>query len=450
MTTEAGAALPSWVQRYQAVGDALPGADRPWLNARRAEALAAFAASGLPTRRQEAWKYTDLKALASVPFAPAIERATVPAIDRVPTLLTDDEPLARLVFVDGHLRPEWSATAGLPEGVVLADLVTALARHEPLVEHWLGERDGIAGRSMVALNAALMDGGYVIWVPRGTIVDAPIEITLLSGAARGAHTTPLVHHPRILVVIEDGAEATLVEHWAACSDATYFNNVVADVQVGAGARLRHYRIQEESVEAYHVTTLRADLGRDARYEAFSFSTGARLSRLDAEISLTGTGASLGFGGAFLMRGRQHCDTTSVIDHRVPHTACREVFKGTLDGQARGVFQGRIVVHPGADKTDGQQSCRTLLLSDGAEIDAKPELEIYADDVKCSHGATAGQLDANALFFLRSRGLDETTARRLLIEAFLSDALDEISLPALRGRLTERIEGWMREPREDRE
>lgn len=442
--------VPSWLRSHEDAQARLPGADRPWLCERRAEALAAFAASGLPTRRNEAWKYTDLKALGSVPLMPAVTMPEPATACPVPTVLADDDVAARLVFVDGRVRPDLSHSRDLPAGVVFADLTAGLSRHEALLEHCLGHRNGITGRSLLALNTAFMDGGFMLRVPRGVRIAKPIEIDRLSGQARGSDGAPLAHHPRIIVWIEDGAEATVLENWAGGGDAVYFNNAVADVWVGNAARLRHYRLQDEGAAAFHVTTLRAEVGRDGDYETFSFSTGARLSRLDADIGLAGTGAHVGFGGVFMMRGRQHCDTTSVIDHHVPHTACREVFKGVIDGNARGVFQGRLVVHPGADKTDGQQSCRTLLLSDGAEIDAKPELEIYADDVKCSHGATAGQLDDNALFFLRARGIDERTARRLLIEAFLADALDQISLPALRTRLTERVEEWMRDRREEHE
>ncbi len=417
----------------------LPGAGLGWLEDLRERGAAAFAAGGLPSRKSEAWKYTDLRALERIEFVPSSLHAGGSPVDLVPTLFGADAIAARLVFVDGRFRGDLSLLDRLPAGVVLEDLATALCERPAVVQAGLKRINELAEQPLLALNTAWIDAGFILKVPRGVVVEAPIEIVTLGGGA----DVPVASHPRGLIEIEEGAAASLVEHAAAGGDCACLTNSLLDISIGAGGSLRHYRVQADGPEAIDVATVRAAVGADAGYEVFSLATGARLSRLDARVTLDGRGAHCGLSGAFLMRDRQHCDHTTVIEHRVPGTSCREVFKGVLDEQARGVFQGRIVVHRDAQKTDGHQSCKTLLLSDAAEIDAKPELEIYADDVKCSHGATAGQLNDEALFYLRSRGIDEGTARRLLIEAFVADALEEVSWLPMRALLGQRIEAWMR-------
>lgn len=291
---------------------------------------------------------------------------------------------------------------------------------------------------LLALNTALMDGGWVLRVGRGATVERPVEIVTVTGLA----DTPAAAHPRAVIVVEDNASVDVVEHTIGLGAGVAFTNAAVEVRVGPGARLRHYRVQADSTEAFGVSTVLATLDRDAMYETFGLAVGARLSRYDARVRLDGAGATCRLSGAYLARGRQHVDNTTEIEHRAPHTACREVFKGVLDDAARGVFQGRIVVHRHAQHIDGHQLSRALLLSDHAEIDAKPELQIWADDVKCSHGATAGQLDPQALFYLRSRGLDEGAARHLLIAAFLTEALDEVSNRDVAGAMAAAIEDWM--------
>ena len=421
----------------------LPGSHLRWLDDLREQGAAAFTASGLPTRKLEAWKYTDLRAVEQTAFVHAGAWHGRSHVDRVPALFPIDDVAARLVFVDGRLRPELSRSERLPAGVVLENLAGALGTNPAALEARFGrangsQANGLAGQPLRALNTAYMDDGFVLRVPRGVVVEAPIEIVMLGGLA----DVPIAHYPRSVIEIEEGGAATVIEHAVGRGDGAYFTNGALDVRVGDAGMLRHYRVQADGPGAFGVASVRVTVAKDAAYEAFSLATGGRISRLDAAVSLDGRGARCGLSGAFLMRGRQHCDNTTLVEHRVPGTSCREVFKGVLDEQARGVFQGRIVVHRDAQKTDGHQSCKTLLLSDAAEIDAKPELEIYADDVKCSHGATAGQLNGDALFYLRSRGVDEATARRLLIESFVSGAFDEVSWMPMRTVFSNLVEAWM--------
>lgn len=407
----------------------------------RAAGRAAFAGAGWPTRKTEAWKYTDLKPVRDAAFGPAAP-VDAPGPDRAPTLLDGHALAARLVFVDGRFSAALSHAAGLPNGVTVRDLTRVLAEDGAAMAEHFDPAALPAHLPMLALNAALLDGGYVIRVPRGVVLERPVEIVHVSGATGAAVAT----HPRGVVILEDGAAADMIVHHTG-PGGSGLTNAAMTIRLGAGARLRHYRLQAAPAQAFVLETMCATLDRDATYETFGLATGARLSRCEMHVGLQGAGAACRMGGAYLMRGRQHRDITTVIEHAAPHTTCREVFQGVLDDHARGVFQGRIIVNREAPKTDARQVSKTLLLSDGAEIDAKPELKIYADDVKCSHGATAGELDAQALFYLRSRGLGEDRARALLIEAFLTEAFAEITHPdvaeamiaAARGGMTERLE-----------
>ncbi len=427
----------SLAERFGASGGDLPGAGVAWLTAMRATGLEQFAEAGLPTPRLEAWKYTDLRVLEKMAFGGAAETGAVPTIDLIPSLLPDAAG-PRLVFADGRFCAAVSDVGGLPDGVMAEPLTAVLERDPSLVEDHLGRLDSAETDPMVALNTALMADGLVLRVAPGVTLEAPLTVIFLGGQAEAA----VAYHPRNLIVLGDNSRVTVIEHHAGIGPGTYLANGATDVHVGAGAALSHVKVQAEGADAFHLAAMRARLDRDASLESYSLATGARLSRNEIAVRLEGSGARCRLNGAYMMRGTQHCDNTTVIDHLVPDTACDEVFKGVLDDTARAVFQGRITVHPDAQRTDGNQSCKTLLLSDGAEIDAKPELEIYADDVKCSHGATVGELDAEALFYMRSRGLPEATARNLLIESFLAEALADISDEDLRSALLASVTHWL--------
>ena len=284
-----------------------------------------------------------------------------------------------------------------------------------------------------------MADGLVLRLARDVRVATPIEVIYIAAADQA----PLACHPRTLILLEPGAHATLIEHHISLGDQATLSNGVTEVHLKDGATLHHYKMQAEGPEAFHLNTLHALVERDAHYDTFEMTLGAQLSRNEISVRLVGPGANCHVNGAYLMRGKQHCDTTTVIEHLAPHTSCREVFKGVLDDRSRAVFQGRIVVHPGAQKADGHQLTKTMLLSDQAEIDAKPELEIYADDVKCSHGATAGELDKQALFYLRARGIPEAQARSILVEAFLSETIDAIAAEDLCPAFLASIADWLK-------
>ena len=418
----------------------LPGADLAWLTELRESGINQFRRQGLPTPRTEAWKYTNLRPLQKVAFAAAPDAAAArPAgLDKAPSLLPSGEHVRRLVLTEGRFDPALSSIGDLPPGVTLEPLAQAIRRDPGGLQSYLGRIAHPVGQPMLALNTALMEDGVVLRVGRGAVLSEPVEVLHLGGLSDRA----VAYHPRLLVLLEADSRAVLVENFVGLGDASYFANAVTEIRVAEGARLDHIKVQAEGAAATHLASCHVWLDRQATFIGFSLALGAQLSRNEVHVRLEGEGARCRVNGAYLMRGKQHCDNTTLIEHLKPETSCREVFKGVLDDQSRGVFQGRIMVHRGADKTDGHQLSKALLLSDRAEIDAKPELEIYADDVKCSHGATVGDIDEQALFYLRARGVPEARARSLLIQAFLDEALDEVGIPALHEALLSRVADWL--------
>jgi Fe-S cluster assembly protein SufD len=356
-----------------------------------------FTIEGLPTPRLEAWKYTNLRALGRIEFLATLD---TPSLDQAPSLIANTS--TKLVFVNGQLNEALSDIAG--------DMID------------------------------LTEDGFALRVAAEVEVDQPIEVVFVGGLSDAAVT----YGPRIHIDLEDNSRATVLEHHIGLGDGVYFSNGETEINVGQGAKLNHIKVQAEGSEAYHLSNINVGVGRDGSYEACTLSIGAKLSRNDINVRLEGEGAFCGLNGPTLIRDSQHCDNTTVVDHLVPNTACSEVFKGVLDDKARSVFQGKIVVHKDAQKTDGRQYCKTLLLSDDAEVNAKPELEIYADDVKCAHGATVGQIDETALFYLRSRGVPEKRARSLLIESFLGEALENIEADDISAVLANMISSWLSE------
>ncbi len=428
------------VERFRLHPRPNSGTGLRWLNDLREAGLDRFGRLGFPPARSEAWKYTSLRALETLPLEPvaASDRLIAPSA-YAPLPLPPELNRSRLVFVDGVFDPAQSRTAALPAGVVLAPLRQVLAERSDLAEAHLGRIAEGEGQAFISLNTAFVDDGAVLHIPDGVDLETPVELVFVGHAG----DRPLVWHPRILVVAGAGSRATVIEHHAGVGGASYLANGVTELALGRGARLNHYRAQRESLQAHHMAMVTAHLAQDAYYDNFVLSEGAKLSRNQIHCVLNGSGVTCRINGAYMVRGRQHCDTATFIDHAYPHCASREVYKGAIDNQARAVFQGKIMVRPDAQKTDGYQLNRALLLSEHAEIDSKPELEIYADDVKCSHGATAGDLDADCLFYLMARGIDRDSARGLLIGAFLNEAVDEMEHEAARDGFRTLVADWLK-------
>ena len=392
-----------------------------WLEQLRGEAQAAFDASGLPTRRVEAWKYSDL--------ARAMERARG-GVAEGEVLAFPPHGAHVIEIVDGVTTTP--AEAGLSQS-----LRSALAAPSDLVTKNLGQVASDPSHPILALNTALMEDGVVIHVPKG--MDEGLIHLRYSWS--GSDTAQEGHHLRVLLVLEAGSSATLLETHEG-PGATGLATFVTEVVLDAGARLHHIRFEGLDAAARQSAVLAADVKRDAALTGFYLSRGAAFSRHEVLAQLGGEGADVTLDGSYLVAGEGHCDNTTVIAHAVPHTTSRQVFRGVLSGSAHGVFQGRVIVEAGAQGTDARQQSRTVLLSRRAEIDTKPELEIFADDVKCAHGATAGELDPAALFFLRARGIPEKEARALLVEAFLEEGLAALKDEALHAEARRFVRQWL--------
>jgi len=417
---------------------ALPGGGAPWLSALRAEALAGVAESGLPNTRVEAWKYTNLKPLADSAPRPAAEadvRAAV-ATDLLPAI----DGVHRLVFVNGRHRPDLSDAGAPPDGVELTTVAGALDKDAEALNGRLGAVARPNGHVLVNLNTAFLADGAVLGIAPGAQVKRPVHLIFVATA--GAEGTP-AHHPRNLIVAGAGSRACVVEsHIATADGIAYWSNPLAEITVEEGARLDHVKVQADSRAATHLSFAKAHVAAGGHYESFVMTLGAALSRNEIQVVLDGEDAVCRLNGTYLVGGRQHADTTTFITHAKPRCTSSEVYKGVLDGKARGVFQGKILVAKDAQQTNGHQLSRAVLLSDGTEVSTKPELEIYADDVKCSHGATTGELDDDSLFYLRARGIPAPQARRLLIRAFVGELIDEIAAPAVREHLDGLLRGWL--------
>jgi Fe-S cluster assembly protein SufD len=401
-----------------------------WIRSMRQAAIDRFRALGIPTTKNEDWHFTSV--------APILEHDYA----LVPTRSGDVRPAQlapfvfgaawhTMVFVNGRYMPELSSLGDLPDGVIVADL--AMAWNEmPELTSQLGKITSYDTQAFTALNTAFMYDGSVVHVAKDVDVATPIHLLYVSDAT----AAKTMQHPRNLVVIGGNARATLVESYVSLTDATYFTNAVTEVSLGDGATLHHYKMQREGMRAFHVGTIETIQGRDSHYFSFSFATGAELSRTNIYARLEGEGCGATLNGLYMLGGDQHCDHQTMIDHAQPNCYSREVYKGVLDGRSHGVFNGKVYVHPIAQKTDGKQTNNTLLLSETAQVDTKPQLEIFADDVKCTHGATVGRLDEQALFYMKSRGIDRKTARELLTYAFAADVLETIELEPMRVGLEE--------------
>lgn len=420
---------------FEATHVELPGYAVSWARGLRTLARERFGATGLPTLRHESWRNTDLSALTRTTFAPPAA-GMEPGFDRLPAVGRGP----RLVFVDGVLRPALSQLGDVPEGIEISSIAHLLDGDAEWLGGQLGRFADLEANPLVALNTALFADGAALRFGRGTSFAEPVELVFVSLGRDGASTA---YHPRLLIVAEEGAHATVVEHHIGYGLDPTLATPVAEIAIGDGASLVHAKIQRESREAFHLAHTIARVGRDARYDRFILAAGGRIARDEVTVVQAGPGAECRLGGAYMVGRGALCDNTTFIDHAEPHGSSREVYKGVIDGDGRGVFQGKILVRRGAQKTDGHQLNRALLLSDQARIDAKPELEIFADDVKCSHGATAGELDEDQLFYLRARGIPADDARSLLIAAFLGEALDEIADERIRDHVGAVIEDWMR-------
>jgi Fe-S cluster assembly protein SufD len=417
---------------FEALSESLRGNEPSWLARLRGGAFEQFEAAGFPTTDEEDWKYTNVAPIARVNFRAAVEpNPFAPDAEAIGPFLYAESRQSRLVFVNGIYRPELSSLEALPEGVVAVDLAAAITDEQVETVRWHLTRSAEhSNESFTALNTAFMRSGAYLFVPRGVTVESPVHLLFLSTRS----DVETFSCPRVLVIAERQSALTVIESYASVGDAAYFTNAVTEIFVADDARVTHYKVQNESDEAFHISSTRAELGRASAYDLTTVTLGARLSRHGIEVRMDREGAECWVDGLYLVGTGQHADTHSLIDHRRSHCTSHQNYKGILDGKSRAVFNGRVFVHRDAQKTDAAQSNKNLLLSNEARVDTKPQLEIFADDVKCAHGTTVGQLEEEELFYLASRGLHADLARNLLTYGFAEEIVEKIGIDSIKAQL----------------
>src|ERR1044072_8143103 len=423
MVTELVKSENSYQTAFRSVRESSPTV--AWLELVRSSAMDRFEQLGFPSVREEDWKYTNLATLAKEEFSPVTSGSSeAHAIEAYP-----ETAEAHLVVVDGFLREDLSTKTGLGD-VVAIDLFSAAedARYNKIVRKYLARNAGYHNNGLSALNTAFLQSGVFLWIPKNVKLERPLQITFVADGG--------ANFPRLLVVAEENSSATLIESFVSSNGGKYFTNAIAEIVLKDGAQLEHYRVQRESNNAYHVSTTSAELGRSSRYDTTSINLGAQLSRHDVSVVMDHEGAETAVDGLYMVGADQHTDTHSVIDHKQPHCTSRQLYKGILDGNGRAVFNGKVFVREGAQKTDAMQTNKNLLLSEKAHVDTKPQLEIYADDVKCAHGAAGGQIEAGGLRYLEARGIGPELGRSLLTYGFAEEVIGKIKIDSIRAQLDE--------------
>lgn len=428
--------LGSYLAAYTDFTKRAPGQDQGWLRKLREDAFARFCEVGFPTTHDEDWRFTNVSAIAQTEFQLPHAASKLSAQQIEPYRLPGTA--CQLVFVNGRFDAKLSSVSSLPQGVSVGSLAEEIRRDPKPLEKHLGQYLNTQRDVFCALNTAFLEDGAYVHIGRGTVLEAPVYLLFVTTAS----DAPLMTHPRNLIIAEEDSQATIVEDYVSLSGGVAFSNAATELVAGEHTVLSHYLIEREHTDAYNVSTLRLQQGRSANVASHSVLLGGGLVRNNVHPVLAGEGADCLINGLFIGNGRQHMDNYMLVEHASPHCGSRQFYNGILDGHSRGVFHGRIIVHKDAQKTDAKQTNRNLLLSDDAQIDTKPQLEIYADDVKCTHGATIGQIEEDELFYLRSRGIDEAAARRLLLYAFASECLERMKPGPVQTRIEELVNEWL--------
>ena len=431
-TMEQSAAEP-YLQEFEKFE---PAAKQPsWIFPLRKAGIARFAELGFPTLKHEDWRFTNVAPIAKLPFKPLFTpgRDGLSAAD-ISKFTLGNLPAIRLVFVNGHYAAELSTPGQLPAGVTVQNLAQALGSDFALLQKHIARYARTEDNAFTALNTAFFQDGAFVHVPPGTTLEAPIHLLFISTA----NQTGATFNPRNLIIAEKESRLTVLESYASTADAAYFTNAVTELVVGEGAVVEHCKFQDESLSGFHIAAIQAHLGRSCNFISHSIATGARLSRNNIRTTLAGEGLECVLNGLYLTKADQLADHHMIVEHAQPHCNSHEYYNGILDGRSKGVFHGRILVRQAAQKTDAKQTNKNLLLSDEATVDTKPQLEIYADDVKCTHGATIGQLNEESIFYLRTRGIGAETARHMLIRAFAGEIIERIRHAPAREEMDELV------------
>ena len=426
-------------ENYQSAFAEQKGADAlPWLTAHRQSAFDQFQDAGFPTRRHENWKYTDVSSITSTDFIVANSEHNLIAEGDLDSILYGQENSHEIVFINGQFSSKHSNIGTLPDNVIVGSLREALHNTPDLLKTSLNRCIDSEHHIFAALNTALFNDGAFIYVPDNIVIEEPVVLYFISSFSDNT----LAMAPRNLIVMGKHAQANVIENFRGLEGIVSFTNSITEIEMAEGAMLEHYKVQQENSESFHIGGTHLKQHRNSRVESHSISLGGAVVRNDIVTDLADEGAEIILNGLYMGNGRQHVDNHTLVNHSKPNTQSEENYRGVLDGRAQGVFNGKVIVHKDAQNISAAQSNANLLLSDHAEIDTKPELEIYADDVKCSHGATIGQLDKNMLFYLRSRGLDEATAKSLLTFAFADEVIRQIKFAPIREQLEVNVGGLL--------
>jgi Fe-S cluster assembly protein SufD len=419
---------------YKLLAQTREGRDPAWLTLLREKASESFESLDFPTTRDEEWKYTNVAPILKVPY----REATASEMDREAAELNEERiaPFtftesgrSQLVFINGRFSPKLSNLTALPTEVVLSTLDEVPAEYANIVRDNLAAYADHHDEVFTALNTAHIADGAFVYIPNGKVVEAPIHLLFVATTEE-----PIITHPRVLIVAGDGAVATVIESYVSLDEDVYFTNAVTEVVAKEDSVVTHYRLQEESERAFHIATTQVYQERNSNYSSYAISLGSEMARHNINVELTDEGIETTLDGLYVVTGRQHTDSHTTIDHQRPHSVSHQLYKGILDGQSRAVFNGKVFVREGALLTDARQLNKNLLLSSDATVNTKPQLEIFADDVKCAHGATVGQLEDEELFYLASRGIAPERARALLTYGFAEDVISKIKLRSVREQL----------------
>ncbi len=431
-----------YVSTFEGFEKGLNGKSASPIHTLRKEAIDRFAQLGFPTRRNEDWINTNVAPLTKIPFAPVTGYDPQGVTPRQVEAFTFGLACTHLVFVNGYYAPELSSHPALPGGVRAGSLAAALESDAALVSAHLARHAPYKEHAFTALNTAFIQDGAFVYLPKGAALETPVHTLYISTAK--AH--PTVSHPRTLILAEENTQATVIESYVGVEGA-YFTNAVTEIAAGENAIVDHYKLELEGPEAFHIATLQTRQGPHSNISTHAISLGGGLVRSEVNALLAGEGCEATVNGLYHLDGKQHVDNHTLIEHAEPNCTSHELYKGILDGASSGVFRGRIHVHRKAQNTDAYQTNQNLLLSNDASVNSKPQLEIYADEVKCSHGSTTGQMDMDAIFYLRSRGLSLELARQILIQAFADDLIDRIQVEPVRQQLSRIVMGKLEHARQ---
>ncbi|HEY6803583.1 MAG TPA: Fe-S cluster assembly protein SufD [Pyrinomonadaceae bacterium] len=431
MVTELAKPQNRYQEAFRSLRQAKPTV--AWVELVRESAMDRFELLGFPSVRDEEWKYTNLAQLDKSAFIPSTEESKLSSAD-IADFIYPETKESRIVLVNGVFRADLSATEKL-SGIVVLDLFEAIAdaRYNKIVRHYLARNANYHDKGLTALNTAFLQSGVFVFIPKNYTLETPLQLTLVADAS-----TKSANFPRILIVAEENSSAKIIEDYVSVGNESYFTNAVVEVVVKDGARLEHSRLQHESAKAFHAATTSTELGRGSSYNSTAINLGGKLARHDVSVVMNEEGAECWVDGLYVVGHDQHSDTHSVIDHQQPHCNSHQLYKGILDGNGRAVFNGKVFVREGAMKTDAMQTNKNLLLSPQARVDTKPQLEIYADDVKCAHGAAVGQLDQDQLFYLRARGINPELGKSLLTYGFAEEVIEKIGIESIRTKIDEAV------------